>query len=180
MKSVMVSLLGALLLFSCSAKAAQQKRAPNFQFTTLTGAKVKIDDLHGSIAVVNFWATWCGPCREEMPLLSRLTQQYAGKKVRFISVSADEDPGNKKNRAKIDRFLAEQKPAMEIWLGADLDSLGRTGLGNILPGTLILDQNGMIVSRIAGEVREQDVTGPIDWLLNGRIGPEPAELVKRY
>lgn len=159
---------------------AQAKRVPNLEFKNLQGAAEKIAGLHGSITVINFWATFCGPCREEMPMLSKLTQEYAVKKVRFIAISADESPESKKNRAKIDQFLDTQKPAMEIWLGADLDTLDRLRLGNVLPATIILDENGEVISRIMGEAHEEDVRGPLDWLLDGRNGPAPAASVKRY
>lgn len=175
-----------VLLFSISwiVPAAQAKRAPNLEFKSLGGSTQKIADLRGSIAVVNFWATWCGPCREEMPMLSRLAEQYgaqyAGKKVRFIAISADEDPGNRKNRARIDQFLSDHKPAMEIWLGADLDMLERFQLGNVLPATVILDENGEVIARIMGQAHEEDVRAPVDWLLNGRDGDPPPASVKRY
>ena len=135
------------------APFAQTKRVSNLEFKNLQGATEKIGDLHGSVTVINFWATFCGPCREEMPMLSKLTQEYAVKKVRFIAISADESPESKKNRAKIDQFLDTQKPAMEIWLGADLDTLDRLQLGNVLPATIILDENGEVISRIMGEAQ---------------------------
>lgn len=160
--------------------AAQPKRAPNLGFQSLTGSKVKIADLKGSIAVVNFWATWCVPCRQELPMLSRLTERYAARKVRFVAVSADEDPTSRKQRAKIDQFLSEQKPAMEIWLGADLDSLERAGLGNVLPGTMILDADGQVIARVEGQAHEEDITGPLDWLLSGEQRSAPAPVIKRY
>ncbi len=169
-----------LLCVASVASYAFAKKAPNLEFKNLTGTEVKFADLRGSIVVVNFWATFCGPCREEMPMLSKLTQDYAGKKVRFVAVSADEDPGNKKNRAKIDQFLDVQKPAMEIWLGADLGSLDRLQLGNVLPATIILDENGEIVARIMGQAHEDDVKAPVEWLLNGKTGPPPPASVKRY
>ena len=159
--------------------AADSNRLPNLEYQNLSGSKMRLADLHGSIAVVNFWATWCGPCREEFPLLSRLTQKYAGK-VRFVSISADDDPRNKKPRALIERFLTDQKPAMEIWLGADVDDLHRFGLAQILPSTLILDANGQVISRVEGQAREQDLVGPIEWLLGGQQGTAPAAVVKRY
>jgi thiol-disulfide isomerase/thioredoxin len=172
--------LSALLLIGGALAGAQPKRAPNLQFESLTGSKVKIADLRGSIAVVNFWATWCGPCREELPMLSTLANQYSGKKVRFISISADENPDDRKNRAKIDEFLSNQKLAMEIWLGADLDALDRCGLGNVLPGTMILDENGQVISRVEGQAHQEDITGPLQWLLSSESGPAPANVVKRY
>lgn len=169
-----------LLCFAILAPHAFAKRAPNLEFQNLDGTGVKIADLHGSIAVVNFWATWCGPCREEMPMLSKLAQTYADRKVRFVAISADQDPGNKKNRAKIDQFLAAQKPATEIWLGADLGNLDRLQLGDALPATIILDENGEIVARVMGQAHEDDVKAPVEWLLNGKNGPPPPASVKRY
>ncbi len=168
-----------LLAVASHLGAADSKRVPNLEFQNLSGSKVRIGDLHGSIAVVNFWATWCVPCREEFPMLSGLAQKYAGK-VRFVSISADEDPTNRKRRAGIDRFLDDQKPAMEIWLGADLDALQRCGLGQVLPGTLILDANGQVISRVEGQAREEDIAAPIEWLLHGQRGPAPPAVVKRY
>lgn len=176
----LVSQIVTGLLFCCLAPMAEAKRTPNLEFKNLAGQTQKLSDLRGSITVVNFWATWCGPCREEMPLLSRLTQEYAGKKVRFIAASADESPESKKNRARIDFYLNAQKPPMEIWLGADLDMLDKLDLGNVLPATVILDEQGAIIARIEGEAREQDLKVPLDWLLNGRSGPAPTPVVKHY
>jgi thiol-disulfide isomerase/thioredoxin len=164
------------LLVCCLAPMAQAKRAPNLELKSLDGNTQKLSDLRGSIVVLNFWATWCGPCREELPLLSKLSQEYAAKKVRFIAVSMDD----LKDRAKIDDFLSRQKLGMEVWLGADLDMLERAGLGNVLPATMILDEQGEIVARIHGEAREQDVKAPLDWLLGGKTGPPPPAEIKRY
>lgn len=58
--------------------------------------------------------------------------------------------------------------------------LTRFGLGDIVPGTIILDDQGEAVSRIKGEAREEDVRGPVEWLLRGRAGTAPAAMVKRY
>ena len=167
-----VALLGLIV----SAPTALAKRAPNLEFKDRAGKATHTADLRGSIAVVNFWATWCGPCLEELPLLSKLNAEYAGKKVRFIAVSADEA----KNRANVDRFVAAHSVEMEIWLGADLDTLDRAGLGNELPATLILDEQGEIVARVLGEAREEDIRHPVEWLLGGKNGPPPDALVKHY
>lgn len=169
-----------LLGFLALALNGHAKRAPNLTFRNLAGAEVKVADLRGSITVINFWATWCGPCREEMPMLSKLAQIYSAKRVKFVAISADEDPGSKKNRARIDEFLTLQKPAMEIWVGADLGTLDRLQLGNVLPATLILDEDGEVIARVLGQAQEDDVKTPIDWLLNSRSGPAPTAAVKRY
>jgi thiol-disulfide isomerase/thioredoxin len=165
------------LLFCCLLPTAQAKRAPNLEMKDLTGNTRKVADLRGSIVVLNFWATWCGPCREELPLLSNLSSAYAGKKVRFIAASADEE----KNRAKVDRFLSSNNLlSMEVWTGADLDMLERAGLGNELPATLILDEQGEIVARVLGQAHQEDIEQPLKWLLGGKVGPAPPAITKRY
>ena len=167
----------ALAVFALvCAPQAHAKRAPNLELTDQAGKTQKISNLRGSIAVVNFWATWCGPCREELPMLTRLSKEYAGKNVRFVAVSADE----RKNRATVGNFVNANQLEMEIWLGANLDMLDRAKLGNELPATFILDQQGDVVARVLGQAREQDIRKPLDWLLGGRNGEAPEEVVKHY
>jgi thiol-disulfide isomerase/thioredoxin len=158
------------------ASAADARRIPNFELKDLTGHAQKMAALRGSIAVVSFWATWCAPCREELPRLSRLAQDYNASGVRFIAISIDEP----KDRAKVAPYIAQQKLTMDVWVGGDTDMLDRVGLGNIAPGTVIIDQQGEIVGRIMGEAREEDVKARVDWLLHGREGVPPEPLTKRY
>lgn len=172
---ILAALVVCFLLPSAQARRAPNS-IPNLEFKSLTGGTHKLAELRGSIAVINFWATWCGPCREELPMLSALSREYSGKGVRFIAVSADAP----EDRGKIDQFVRLQKPMMAIWVGADLDTLERLGLGNELPATLILDSQGEVVARILGQARAEDVKAPLDWLLGGRAGVPPAALTKHY
>jgi thiol-disulfide isomerase/thioredoxin len=152
------------------------KRVPDPTFKTLDGQSHKLSTLRGQIVVVNFWATWCGPCQEELPRLSRIAASYSGKPVSFIFISIDEA----KNRSKIPSTLARLHLDSVSWVGADTDTLDSFGLGNIVPGTLVLDETGAPVARIMGEAREDDVRKPIDWLLGGKKGDAPQALTKRY
>lgn len=173
MKIFLLTLMAFALSF---APAAPAKRAPNLELTDQTGKTQKISDLRGSIAVINFWATWCGPCREELPMLTHLSDEYAGKKVRFVAVSADEW----KNRAAVGRFVTANHLNMEIWLGANLDMLERANLGNELPATFVLDEQGDVVTRVLGQAHEEDIRKPLDWLLGAKNGPAPDSIVKHY
>lgn len=155
---------------------AAPKHAPDPAFKSLNGQAQKLSALRGQVVVVNFWATWCGPCQEELPRLSKLAESYAGKPVRFVLISIDEP----KNRAKIPAVLDRLHVPLETWDDADTDTMDRFGLGNIVPGSAILDDKGEVVARIMGEAREEDVRGAVDWLLAGRSGPAPAALTKRY
>ena len=165
----------ALSTLSRSAGAAP-KHAPDPAFKSLNGQSQKLSALRGQVVVVNFWATWCGPCQEELPRLSKLAESYAGKPVRFVLISIDEE----KNRAKIPAVLDRLHVSLEAWDDADTDTMDRFGLGNIVPGTAILDDKGEVVSRIMGEAREEDVRGAVDWLLGGKAGAAPEMLTKRY
>lgn len=169
--------LSIVVLCFCSwSGAARAKRAPDPAFKSLDGHTRKLSALRGQVVVVNFWATWCGPCQEELPRLAKIADSYAGKPVRFVLVSIDEP----KNRAKIPAVLERLHVGLESWDDADTDTMDRFGLGDIVPGTAILDDKGEVTARIMGEAREADVRGAVDWLLGGRSGPPPAALTRRY
>jgi thiol-disulfide isomerase/thioredoxin len=168
-------LLFALLLCGI-ALPAHAKRVPDLAFKDLSGHTQKLSTLRGEITVLSFWATWCAPCRDELPRLSKLKDEYAPKGVRFVAISADEP----KDRPKIDSFLKTANLTLDVWTGADLDTLDHLSLGNELPATILLDQNGEPVARILGEAQDSDIRTRLDWLLNGRQGPAPEPVVKHY
>jgi thiol-disulfide isomerase/thioredoxin len=173
--SSLVLSIAALGLFSLTVGAGAS-RAPDPAFKALDGHTRRLSVFRGQVVVVNFWATWCGPCQEELPRLSRLAESYSDKPVRFVLVSIDEP----KNRAKIPAVLERLHVGLETWDHADTDTMARFGLGDIVPGTAILDDKGQVVTRIMGEAREEDVRRTVDWLLGGRTGPPPPNLLKRY
>ena len=152
------------------------KRVPDPTFKSLDGQSRKLSALRGQIVVVNFWATWCGPCQEELPRLSKIAASYAGKPVSCVFISIDEP----KNRPKIPSTFAKLNVSFDSWVNADTDMLGQFGLGDIVPGTMVLDENGEAVARVMGEAQENDVRAAVDWLLGGKTGPPPPAITKRY
>ena len=155
---------------------ANAKGVPNLVLKDLAGHSQKLSDLRGRIVVLSFWATWCAPCQEELPRLSKLSQEFAGSNIRFVAVSIDDA----KDRAKIEPYLTKQDIHLDVWVGGNADMLDRFGLGNIVPGTLIIDEQGQVITRIMGEAKDEDVRSRLDWLLHGRQGPAPEEKLKRY
>lgn len=137
------------------------------------GRKVRLRDLRGKPVLLNFWATWCGPCNDEMPALVDLEKQYAGR-VAFIGASLDDE----KSTAKIPAFLAKYQIGFPIWYGATLDDLDRLKLGNAVPDTVFLDPEGHVAARILGQARPEEVKERLDWLTGDRSGPAPAALVR--
>jgi thiol-disulfide isomerase/thioredoxin len=170
------SLLVFALVLSLAPAAVSANRAPSLKLEDLNGQTVKLSSLRGHIVVLSFWATWCAPCQEELPRLSTISKSYASKDVLFIAVSIDD----KKDVPKIQPFLAKHSIALDVWTGASADTLGRFGLGDIVPGTIILDEQGDAITRIMGEAREGDIRSAVDWLLNQRTGPAPAPMLRRY
>jgi len=168
--------LALLLVFNLLPGPLVAKRVPDPTFKTLDGQTRKLSALHGQVVVVNFWATWCGPCQEELPRLSQVAASYAGKPVSFVFISIDAP----KDNAKIPATLARLHVNLDSWVNADTDTLDRFGLGDIVPGTIVLDENGGTVARVMGEAKEDDVRKPVDWLLAGKQGDPPTALTKRY
>ena len=168
-------IISFLLALTVLPAAFGAKRVPDPSFKTLDGKSHKLSTLRGQIVVVNFWATWCGPCQEELPRLSQIATSYAGKPVNFVFISID-DP---KDRDKIPSALAKLHVGLDSRVGADTDTLDSFGLGNIVPGTIVVDENGSPVARVMGEAKEDDVRKPVDWLLNGKKGDPPQALTKR-
>jgi thiol-disulfide isomerase/thioredoxin len=123
------------------------------RFADPAGQSRTLGQFQGQVVVVNFWATWCAPCREEMPGFSRLQDRWADRGVRFVGLS-DEEP------AKVARFAADMKVAYPLWVGgAEVMELSRR-LGNrlgVLPHTAILDGQGRVVQSRIGLYPEADL-----------------------
>ena len=140
---------------------------------SLSGGHGSLKDYRGQIVILNFWATWCVPCREEMPIFVRAREAYQARGVEVIGASADDAS----TRDQIEPFIEEYGISFPIWLGATVRDMERLGLGTALPATALIDRDGRIVSRILGPVEERELTERIDWLLGDRTAQAPPPLV---
>ena len=127
----------------------------------LFGAEQRLSALRGRIVVLNFWATYCEPCRKEMPDLAAIQNNYAALGVQVVGASADEAAA----RAKVMGFIKETKLNFPVWLGATTGDMERFGLAPVLPGTAIIGRDGKIVWHKSGVVKEAEVKKKIDELL---------------
>jgi len=122
-------------------------------FHDLQGGSGSLARFQGRLLVVNFWATWCAPCRDEMPAFDRVQERWSGRNVQFVGL-ANDDP------AKVARFARELKIRYPLWTGGeDVAELARR-LGNhlgVLPFTVILDRQGRVLERRVGPYSEGDL-----------------------
>lgn len=127
----------------------------------LSGVEQNLQSLKGRIVVLNFWATYCVPCRKEMPDLAAIQNEFAPLGVQVIGVSTD-DP---EDRAKVLQFVKETKVNFPIWVGGTTEHMVRFGLGAALPGTVVIDRNGKVARIISGVVDQAALRKQIETLL---------------
>lgn len=125
------------------------------------GTEQRLGALKGRIVVLNFWATYCVPCRKEMPDLAAIQNEYAALGVQVIGASTDET----EDRAKVLQFVKETRLNFPIWMGATTADMMRFGLGAALPGTVIIGRDGRIARVISGIVNQADLKKQIDAML---------------
>jgi thiol-disulfide isomerase/thioredoxin len=118
--------------------------APDFSLPLVNGAAIRLADLKGKVVFLNFWATWCGPCRAEMPSMEALYRRYRDRGLEMVAVNVREDRGTA--AAFMEQF--------GLTFPAALDGGGvsrRYGI-TAFPTTYIIDREGLIVSRIVGSI----------------------------
>ena len=133
----------------------------NLTLKDLSGAEQSLVALKGRIIVLNFWATYCVPCRKEMPDLAAIQNEYALLGVQVVGASADAVA----DRAKVLEFAKETKVNFPVWTGATTADMMRFGLGGALPGTIIIGKDGRVAKVISGIVNQGDLKKQIDAML---------------
>ncbi|MCG8553746.1 MAG: TlpA family protein disulfide reductase [Proteobacteria bacterium] len=111
--------------------------APNAQFTDLSGRSFKLSTLRGKVVVIDFWASWCAPCRREMPFLEQLYRRYSGKGLVVVGVSVD------KQRRHIDEFLRQVKVSFPI-VHDKRHRIAKTYKPPKMPSTFVVGRQGYV------------------------------------
>jgi thiol-disulfide isomerase/thioredoxin len=143
---MLLSLALILLLAGCGINvekddditpASDLVAAPDFPYLGDDGSTVTLSDLQGQVVVLNFWATWCAPCRYEMPYLERAYKEYADKGVVILAVNVAESADT------VTEFLTEQNLNLPVLLDTDRAIAAKYGI-NSYPTTLLVDRDGNI------------------------------------
>lgn len=135
-----------LLVLLCGATTATKigDVAPDFTRTDLAGRQVHLADYRGKLVLLNFWATWCAPCRKEMPLFSKWQHDYGAQGLQIVGVSMDDDV------TSVKQLLAQSPVRYPIVMG-DAQLGERFGGVFGLPLSFLIDAQGRIVARYQGE-----------------------------
>ncbi len=134
--TVLSMALGAMLAAPAGA-VATLSAAPDFTLRTLSGPNVRLQELRGKVVLINFWATWCGPCQQEMPKLNALYEKYHAAGFVLLGVNVDEDVKHASEVAtrlglKFPVLLDTEKAISTLY---DLSTM---------PSTVIVDRDGKV------------------------------------
>jgi len=137
----------------------------DFRLRDLSSVDQSLSSLKGRIVILNFWATYCIPCRKEMPDLAAIQNDYAALGVQVIGASADDAADS----TKVLQFVKETKINFPVWLGATTADMMRFGVGSALPGTVVIGKDGRVTKVISGVVNQADLKKQIESMLASTV-----------
>jgi peroxiredoxin len=150
-----------------------RQKAPDFTLKDATGATVKLSDYKGKVVLLNFWATWCGPCQIEIPWFIDFEQQLKDKNFAVLGVSLDDDGWK-----SVKPYLEKKKINYRVMIGTEELSTLYGGVDS-LPTTFIIDRQGRIASKHEGLVSKSDYLNEIVDLLHGNSDDQDKNAPKR-
>ena len=147
-----VGVLGSSSVIAAAAELSPWPRGatPSLVLRDLKGVTHDLVAYRGKVVLVNFWATWCEPCRDEMPSMQRLGQQLAGEPFAVLAVNADEP------EARIRKFLSQTPLAFTILLDPEMRA-ARAWSARVLPASFLIDRDGRVRYAVRGDL---DWTAP--------------------
>ncbi|MDE2234859.1 MAG: TlpA family protein disulfide reductase [Gammaproteobacteria bacterium] len=157
------------------APAMTADQAMNTHMDDLQGQPHTLADWHGKVLMVNFWATWCPPCRQEIPLLVKLQAQYAGQGLQIIGIATDE-----RNVQTVRKFMKPMLINYPILMGTDqvpqiIAALGGTYVG--LPYTILLNRQGQVYKIHQGELDPKQADALVQQAIAASIPKSTAKMM---
>jgi thiol-disulfide isomerase/thioredoxin len=127
------------------AAAEQPQRSPQFpdlEFVGEQGGSVRLSELQGNVVLLNVWATWCGPCKKELPIVQKMYDTYSDRNFVVVSVNVDAD------RKRVSPFLKQFNISLPVYFAAPEDAGPLTATG--IPSTFILGPDRALIDRAVG------------------------------
>jgi peroxiredoxin len=154
-----LSLGAANAQFPIHRESLVDKTAPEFTLRDLNGASIDLASFHGKAVLLNFWATWCGPCEVEMPIFAEWQRQYGPQGLQVIGISMDDDP------ALARKLAAKLKLNYPVAMGDEkLGELYGGVLG--LPLTFLIGRDGVVRAKFQGETAPETIQAKLQELLS--------------
>ncbi len=149
---------------------AKGQLAPDFELKDLEDKQVRLSDYHGKVVVLNFWATWCPPCKEEMPWFVDLQQRYGPQGLQVVGVAMDDS--GEKTIASFTQRLGVNYPVL---LGKE--SVAQAyGEVQFLPDTFYIGRDGKIVAHVQGLINRKEIEETVKKALATNAGKQAARL----
>lgn len=146
-----------------TASCAKTKPSIDFSLKDSTGKVQRLSDYHGKVVLVNFWATWCAPCKIEIPWFVEFQSKYRGADFAVLGISMDEDGWD-----SVRPYMSDHKFNYPIVIGSD--AVGKLfGQIDDLPTTFLVDRDGQIVKKHVGLISKGNYEDEISTLLKGQV-----------
>ena len=150
-----IALSGGIFVHSLADKDQQATTSPAIKFTLpdISGTQRSLSEWQGKIRIINFWATWCPPCLEEIPEFIKLQAKFKDKNLQFIGIAIED-------KQPVEQYLKDNPVNYPMLIGGDEAIKLSQQLGNIVnavPFSLILNQQGQIIHRQPGELSKEKI-----------------------
>ncbi|MBI5524541.1 MAG: TlpA family protein disulfide reductase [Desulfarculus sp.] len=162
-----------ILLLNSPVALAQGNQAVDFNLPSIYGGKLSLSDFKGRVVLLDFFATWCRPCKDGIPKLNKLQQEYAGKGVSVVGFSLDTG-----GLSVVKPFAVRNNVEFPVVMG-DKDLAIKLGQVKVLPTTLVIDPQGRVVDRFEGLASEEKLLAAVKPYLNASAPPAPTAAMVR-
>jgi thiol-disulfide isomerase/thioredoxin len=142
--------------FIDNPQLATKRMAPHFTVVTLDGSEFNLDDMNGKVVLLDFWATWCGPCVDTLPEMKKIAKEFANEPLVVISISRDDDPAAWK------AFIAKNGMTWPQYRDAN-DALASAYGVQAIPNYFTIDSDGVLTTEMVGS--DSDVRGNLKKLI---------------
>jgi peroxiredoxin len=157
-RTIILLVLGAAVIYTLYANFTKDNNqkvvvdaiAPDFALIDMQGNKHRLSDYRGQGVFLNFWGTWCPPCKKEMPYINNQYHQYKDKGIQVLTVDINESP------LAVKQFADRLKLDFPIMIDTDEEVMNTYGI-DLLPATILIDKNGKVVNIHTGELTENRI-----------------------
>lgn len=162
-KLIILSFTLALLVSSVSGLLLSQETiledAPDFTLTDLDGNTISLSEMKGEVIFLNFWATWCTPCKKEFPYFNEAYESHKDSGVKIVGISID------RSEKIVKKFLQKTELVFPIAMG-ERAFLSDYGVGRAVPVTIIIDKKGKLRHKVIGGLEKEELEKYIQELVN--------------